>query len=327
MSGGLVVVTGASGFIGAALCERLRSLGRPLLGAVRNAAPGLAADMQPVGDLAQADDERLDELCAGAEAVVHLAGRAHVMRESHADPARAYHAANVEATARLARAAVRCGVRRFVLASSVKVSGEKSARGRPLRPDDPPHPADAYGRSKLAAERALLEAARESAMVPVVLRLPLVYGRHAGGNFRRLVHAVCQRRTLPLASIRNRRSLLYVGNLVDAIVAVLEVPQAPPGVHFVADAEAVATPDLVRAIAVAWRVHPHLVAMPVPLLRIAGWLTGRGSAVDRLAGSLEVDTTSFREATGWTPRYSLDAALAQAARQRPGRTSTLSPSL
>jgi UDP-glucose 4-epimerase len=316
MSGGLVVVTGASGFVGAALCERLRELRRPLLGAVRSAPPGLPADMQLVGDLAQASDDELDELCAGAEAVVHLAGRAHVMRERQPDPERAYRLANVETTARLARAAVRCGVRRFVFASTVKVNGEASPPGRPLRPDDPPRPADAYARSKLDAEHALFDAATGSATVPVVLRLPLVYGRHAKGNFPRLVRAIARRRTLPLASIANRRSLLYVGNLVDAIVALLDVPQAPPGVHFVADAEAVSTPDLVRAIAVALRVPPRLVAMPVPLLRAAGRLTGRSSAIERLAGSLEVDTTSFREATGWAPRFSLDAALADAARRR-----------
>ena len=330
MSDGLVVVTGATGFVGRVLCERLRALHRPLLGAVRRTLAGAPADLQPVGDLAHADDEALDELCAGAEAVVHLAGRAHVMRERNADPELAYHTANVEATARLARAAVRSGVRRFVLASSVKVNGEMSAPGRPFRPDDEPHPADAYAHSKLAAERALFDAARGSAMVPVVLRIPLVYGRHAKGNFPRLVRAVVRRRTLPLASIDNRRSLLYVDNLVDAIVSVLDVPQAPPGVHFVADAEAVSTPDLVRAIAVAWRVHPRLVALPVPLLRFAGMLAGRGAAMARLAGSLEVDTTSFREATGWSPRYSLDAALAREARLRsapPAAGTTRSPSL
>jgi nucleoside-diphosphate-sugar epimerase len=329
MSSGLVVVTGATGFIGSVLCARLRELRRPLLGAVRRTVVGAPADLQPVGDLAHAADEALDELCTGAEAIVHLAGRAHVMRERNADSGPAYHAANVEATARLARAAVRCGVRRFILASSVKVNGTTSAPGRPFRPDDAPHPADAYARSKLAAEHALFDAARDSAMVPVVLRVPLVYGRHAKGNFPRLVRAVVRRRTLPLASIDNRRSLLYVDNLVDAIVSVLDVPQAPPGVHFVADAEAVSTPDLVRAIAVAWRVHPRLVALPVPLLRLAGLLAWRHEAIVRLAGSLEVDTTSFREATGWTPHYSLDAALAREARPHGAHAArtTRSPSL
>jgi UDP-glucose 4-epimerase len=314
MTAGLVVVTGASGFIGAALCERLRELHRPLVGTVRRVVPGLAPDVQPI-DLADADDDELDDLCAGAAALVHLAGRAHVMRERAADPGRAYHAANVEPTARLARAAVRCGVHRFVLASSVKVSGESSRPGRPLRPDDPPRPEDAYARSKLAAEQALFAATQGSATTPIVLRLPLVYGRHAKGNFARLAQAVLAGRALPLASIDNRRSLLYVHNLVDAIVAALDAPQPPEGVHFVADAEAVSTPDLVRAIATASHVRPRLFALPVPLLRLAGLLAGRGAAVARLVGSLEVDTGTFRAATGWTPRYSLDAALAQAHRR------------
>lgn len=306
-----VVVTGANGFVGRALCDRLRALRCPVLGTVRGAGPGVPSDLAPVGDLATAADDVLDDLCDGAFAVVHLAGRAHVMHEHDADAERAYHAANVEATARLAQAAVRAGVRRFVLASTVKVNGESSRPGRPFRADDPPRPGDAYARSKLAAERALFAAAEDAPLVPVVLRLPLVYGRHAKGNFPRLVRAVAKGRTLPLASIANRRSLLYVGNLVDAIVALLEVPQAPRGVFYVADAEAVSTPDLVRAIATALRVRPRLVAMPVPLLRLAGWLAGRSAAVDRLAGSLEVDTQPFRDATGWSPRYSLDAALAE----------------
>lgn len=326
---GLVVVTGATGFVGTALCERLRADGWPLIGAVRRHGPAVPPDLQPVGDLAQAGDDLLDELCAGAYAVVHLAGRAHVLHDDAPDPARAYHAANVEATARLARAAVRAGVRRFVLASSVKAAGETSRGGRPLLPLDPARPADAYGRSKLAAERALAAAVEGTATVPVVLRLPLVYGRYARGNFARLVRAVAGGRTLPLASIRNRRSLLYVGNLVDAIVAALRAPEAPRGVHYVADAESVSTPDLVRAIASAWRVRPRLVAAPVALLRVGGLVTGRRAAVDRLAGSLEVDTRSFREATGWTPRYSLDAALADMAPLRaPSRgPASRSPSL
>jgi nucleoside-diphosphate-sugar epimerase len=219
-------------------------------------------------------------------------------------------------TARFARAAVRAGVRRFVLASSVKAAGESSPPGRPLAPGDAPHPEDAYGRSKLAAERALFESAAGTSMAAAALRLPLVYGRHARGNFARLVAAVRARKTLPFASIRNHRSLLYLGNLLDAVEAMLDVPQMPPGVHYVADAESVSTPDLVRAIATAWRIKPRLTATPVPLLRAAGFFVGRGAAVARIAGTLEVDTTSFREGTGWTPRWSLDAALAEVAAGR-----------
>jgi UDP-glucose 4-epimerase len=316
MTDGLVVVTGASGFIGAALAARLRAQARPMIGTVREVRAGMPVDLQPVGDLALADDDALDDLVSGAFAIVHLAGRAHVVDEGAADVELAYEVANATVTARLAHAAARAGVRRFVLASSVKAAAESSLPGRPLAPGDPPRPQDAYGRSKLAAERALFDAAAGTPMAAAALRLPLVYGRHARGNFARLLAAVRARKPLPLASIRNRRSLLYLGNLLDAIEAMLDVPHMPPGVHYVADAESVSTPDLVRAIAAAWRVKPRLSALPVPLLRAAGLAFGRGAAVARLAGSLEVDTTSFREGTGWTPRWPLDAALAEIAAGR-----------
>jgi nucleoside-diphosphate-sugar epimerase len=313
---GTVVVTGAGGFIGSALCGELRARGRPLIGTVRGMRSGMPPDLQPVGDLADAGDAVLDDLVGGAEAVVHLAGRAHVLQDDARDPEAAYARANAEMTARLARAAARAEVRRFVLASSVKVNGESTRRGRPFAPDDAPHPEDAYARSKLAAERALFEAARDTPMVPIVLRLPLVYGTAARGNFPRLVDAVRRGRRLPLASIDNRRALLYVGNLVDAISAVLDVPQPRPGVYFVADTESVSTPDLVRAIAAAWRVRPRLYAMPVWLLRIVAALGGRRATIDRLTRSLEIDARSFRELTGWSPRWSLDAALARERSQR-----------
>jgi UDP-glucose 4-epimerase len=126
------------------------------------------------------------------------------------------------------------------------------------------------------------------------------------------VQAVIAGRRLPFASIRNRRNLLYAGNLVEAIDAAIATP-ALAGAHFVADTEAVATPDLVRAIAFAWRVKPRLFAMPVPLLRLCGLAAGRSTAVARLTDSLEVDTASFRAATKWSPRWPLDAALARIA--------------
>ena len=311
----LVVVTGAGGFIGSALCAYLRSRGLPFIGTVRQMQTGIASDLHPVGDLSQLDDAALEDIVGGADAVVHLAGRAHVMVEAERNPARAYQAANVDLTSRLAAIATRADVRRFILASSVKVNGERSPSDRPFHPDDPPKPQDAYARSKLAAEQALFDAAKGSTMLAIALRLPLVYGRNAKGNFARLVQAVVSGRRLPLASVRNHRSLLYLGNLVEALEAAIAAEALQSGVHFVADAEAVSTPDLVRAIAVAWRVKARLFAVPVPMLRIAGLAAGRSVVVARLTDSLEVDSSSFREATRWSPRWSLDAALSRTASQ------------
>ena len=311
----MIVVTGAGGFIGTALCEHLRSRSIPFIGTVRQMTKGMPGDLEPVGDLSQLSDAALEDIVGGADAVVHLAGRAHVMVEADRNPARAYAEANVEVTRRLASAAARSDVKRFVLASSVKVNGERSRPGRPFRSDDVPNPQDAYARSKLAAEQAMSDAMGGSTMAAVALRFPLVYGRHAKGNFARLVQLVASGRRLPLASIRNRRSLLYIGNLVEAVEAALVAPTPLSGAHFVADAEAVSTPDLVRAIAHASKIRPRLFAMPVPLLRMAGLVTGRSVVVARLTDSLEIDTSSFRGATHWTPRWPLDAALLRAASQ------------
>ena len=315
MTRGLVVVTGAGGFIGTAYCRRLAAHGRPVRRLVHmpSATDG-GSDAVPL-DLVRAQGDELARALAGAFAVVHLAGRAHVMRESAADADAAYRLANVDATERLALAAIGAGVRRFVFASSVKVNGEATPPGKPFRPGDAPSPRDAYARSKLAAERTLAQIASGTSMIVTSLRLPLVYGAGARGNFRRLVDAVAARRILPLGAIDNRRSLVALDSLLDAFDAVIDAPSAPVGTHFVADAQSVSTPALVEAIASALGVAPRLVPVPVALLRVAGALAGHGEIIARLVESLEVDAASLTRATGWKPRpLAIDAAAVRTAR-------------
>jgi nucleoside-diphosphate-sugar epimerase len=282
LSDGPVVVTGAGGFIGRALIAHFRETRRPFRAAVRTwteATPSPGA-IRIVRDLATAGT-RAAALLEGATAVVHLAARVHVMRETLADSAAAYQAANVVATARLAQAAVQAGATRFVFASTVKVNGESTAPGRPFHPDDPPAPPDAYARSKLDAERELGRICAGTSLAPVILRLPLVYGPGVAGNFLALEDEIARGHALPLGAIRNRRSVLGTGNLVEAIDAALDASPAPRGVHFVADEESIGVPDLVRAIAASLGVEVRLRAVPVPLLRIAGTLSGRRATVDR----------------------------------------------
>jgi UDP-glucose 4-epimerase len=313
---GLVVVTGAGGVVGRAVVAHFRETGRAFRAVVRawdGAAPPPPV-VRVVPDLATAPDAELAAVVDGASAVVHLAARVHVMHETAADPAAAFRLANVVATARLAHAAARAGATRFVFASTVKVNGERTPPGVPFRPGDPPAPQDAYARSKLDAERELARACAGTSLVPIILRLPLVYGPGVAGNFLALEDAIARGGALPLGAIRNRRSVLGTGNLVEAIDAALDAPQAPRGVHFLADAESIAVPDLVRAIAASLGVDARLHALPVPLLRLAGLLTGRSATIERLADSLEVDTSSFAAATGWTPRHSLAHGLAATAR-------------
>ncbi len=314
MTSAVVAISGATGFIGRALCARMASRPARIRALVRD--PQRAAEVLPanvevvVCDLETASTAELARALAGVGAIVHLAGRAHVHETRATDTDALYQRANVDATTRLAEAALAAGVCRLVFASSIKVNGEATLSGRPFRPDDPPAPADAYARSKFHAEAALARTAQGTAMLPIVLRLPLVYGAHAHGNFRRLVDAIAVHRLLPLGAVRNRRSLLGLDNLSEAIDAALAAPPAVAGVHLIADAEPVSTPELVRAIAAALGVVPRLVSVPVSLLRAAGALAGRSEEVARLVSSLEADTSSFTRVTGWRPRpFAIDAAM------------------
>jgi nucleoside-diphosphate-sugar epimerase len=308
LSGRLVALTGADGFIGTGYSRHARERDRPLRRLVRARLAAGARDDVAI-DLEQAHPDALARAFDGAFAVIHLAGRAHVIDETAADPRAAYTLANVAATERVARAAVAAGVRRFVFASTVKVNGERTLPGHPFRPGDAPDPQDEYARSKLAAERMLAAIVQGTPTVATTLRLPLVYGPGARGNFRRLVDAIAARRVLPLGAIDNRRSLLALDSLLDALDAVVDADVPPRGTHFVADADAVSTPALVRAIAAALRVAPRLVPVPVSALRLAGVLSGRSETIGRLTQSLEVDPLSMSRATRWRPRpLSIDAA-------------------
>lgn len=309
MSASRVAVTGADGFIGAAYCRRLAERGQPMRRLVHARAAAEPRSDVVALDLAHAHADALTRALDGVVAVVHLAGRAHVMSETAPDPEAAYRSANVDATERVALAAVAAGVPRFVFASTVKVNGEATLPGKPFRPGDAPSPRDAYARSKLAAERALAKVAGDTSMIATSLRLPLVYGPGARGNFQRLVDAVAARRLLPLGAIDNRRSLVALDHVLDAFDAVIAAPAAVIGTHYVADAQSVSTPDLVRAIAAALGVAPRLVSVPVWALRIAGALGRRRDVVARLIDSLEVDPTSLSRVSAWKPQpFAIDTA-------------------
>ncbi len=312
---GVIVVTGATGFIGRALCREFAAHGRAYRAVVRRPPERefKGGEHVVVAALETAGPAELAAAMAGASAVVHLAGRAHVLRETIEDPLAAYRAANVEATRRVVEAAVTAQVPRFVFASTVKVHGEVTPPGRPFTPDAPIAPRDHYGTTKAEAERIVRAACEGTRSAALVLRLPLVYGAGVRGNFLSLLDAVAAQKRLPVGAIENRRSLLYAGNLVDAIVAALDAAEPISGAHFVADAKSVSTPDLVRAIAAALHEPVRLLRVPVPLLRIIGAATGRSAQIARLTGSLEVDASSFRRATGWAPRHALEAGLAATA--------------
>ena len=238
-----VLVTGASGFIGRAACAEFAKRGWTVRAGVRTAITDLAKGWP------------LD----GVDVVVHLAGIAHELRGQNAESM--YQEMNCAATERLARAAVQAGVRRFVFMSSIKVNGERTPPDEPFRAGDEPNPQDRYARSKWAAERAL--AALAGKLEVVVLRPPLVYGPGVRANFLRLIRLVERRLPLPFGAIRNRRSMIYVGNLVELIVLAASSTAAAGRTLFAADGEDLSTPQLVREIGNALGAPTRLVPVPV----------------------------------------------------------------
>lgn len=311
-----ILVTGASGFVGRRLCARLVRDGHAVRAQVRTsrALAGVEA-LHVTGDLtALVDAAAWAELVAGCTAVVHLAARTHAGDAADAAAAQGYEATNVTVTRALAQAAREAGVRDFVFLSSIKVNGERSAPDngswRALGADDPPRPEDLYGQSKWRAEQVL--AAARGPMRVTILRPPLLYGPGVKANLLRLCGAVARGRPLPFASIANRRSLLAVDNLVDAVLCALA--RAPDGlrVYTLADLDC-STPDLVRVIAQALDVEPRLWPCPVGVLRVLGRLGGRRAAIARLTDSLVVDRARIAEGLAWRPPVSAADAWAATA--------------
>jgi nucleoside-diphosphate-sugar epimerase len=291
----LVLVTGASGFVGTALCSALPAHGFRMRRGVRTEAHD--DDAVAVGNIDALTDwsAALDK----ADAVAHLAALTHRVGATAKEYLDDYRRINVEGTRRLAEQAAAAGVRRFVFMSSIKVNGE-STSGLAFRESDAPDPQDAYGITKLEAEQTLAGIARASGMEVVVLRPPLVYGPGVKGNFLRLMRLLARGVPLPLGSVRNRRSLIYVGNLADAVVAALRAPQAAGRTYLVSDGEALSTPDLLYNLGRALGREARLMPCPPALLRGMGALIGRSDEVARLTGSLEVDSTRIERELGWT---------------------------
>lgn len=300
-----VLVTGASGFIGRALCGRLAAAGHEVIPAVRRKA-GFPKEVL-VGDIGSSTD--WNTALAGCDTVVHLAARVHLMRDDVHCSLESYRETNTEATLNLARQALLSGVRRFVFISSIKVNGEGGDVA--YLETSVPEPQDAYAISKWEAEQGLLRIAADTGLEVVLLRPPLVYGPGVKANFLRLMQMIQKGWPLPLGAIRNRRSLLYLGNFVDAIQLCVEHPDAAGQTFLLDDGEPISTPDLVRAIARAMDRPARLLAVPVGVLEMAGAMLGKRAAVARLSGSLYVDSSLIRSRLGWTPPYSMEAGLAE----------------
>ena len=301
-----ICLTGANGFVGSRLFSELKHVAIFQVAGLCRRLPhdGEGSGLHAVGDLQQAE---LTALLSGVDVLIHVAARAHVMKDEVADPLAEYRRVNAEGTLNLARQAVAAGVKRFVFVSSIGVNGNINTR--PFCVDDQPNPAEPYAQSKWEAEQGLIQLAAETGMEVVIIRPPLVYGAGAPGNFGSLVRWIEKGVPLPLGAIHNKRSLVGIDNLVDLITRCIDHPAAANQVFLAGDGEDLSTTELLRGVGNAMGKPARLIPVPAGLLQVGATLLGRKAMAQRLLGSLQVDISKTCELLDWKPPYTVEQGL------------------
>lgn len=300
-----IVVTGANGFIGRALCSYMADLGNEVMPLVRRPS---GISNQCIVD----NDISWTAILKGCDSIVHLAARAHSMQAFKRNNLEAFRVINTNKTIEIACRAVDAGVRRFVFISTIKVNGEGTFPGSSFKPDDFPAPSDPYAISKWEAEQGLLEVAAKTGLEVVIIRPPIVYGPGVKGNFSALVQWVRSGVPLPLGEIHNRRSMIALDNVVSFIALCADIhasPNAKGQVFLLSDGDDISTSELLRRIAEACGCSCRLFPAPDRLMRFVARFTGTSSYVERLLGSLVIDASKARQMLNWCPPISMEEQL------------------
>ncbi|WP_017295910.1 NAD-dependent epimerase/dehydratase family protein [Geminocystis herdmanii] len=304
-----ILITGATGFVGQVLCQHLIKNNDQVYATIRNinSREKLPREINtiPINSITESlPSESLEKI----EVMIYLAARVHQMNDRSPSAIEAYREINTYAPISLAKDAIKNGVKRFIYLSSIKVNGEGTVN-TPYKEDDIVNPMDPYGQSKWEAEQELFKLAQETDLEVVIIRPPLIYGAQVKANFLQLMKIIDKGLPLPLGAINNSRSLVYVGNLIDAILTSIHHPNAKNQTFIVSDGEDLSTPELIRRIGKAMDKSPLLLPFPPNLLKLGTKLLGKGDVGDRLLGSLQVDSSKIRKTLNWTPPYTLDEGL------------------
>lgn len=306
-----VLVTGANGLVGKALCASLVHGGIPFRAAVRSPNSILTGfDNFITGTMDGLTDWQ--GALTDVTVVIHLAARVHVLKDTAENPLAEYRRVNVQGTLNLASKAVTAGVSRFVYLSTAKVNGESTHKGKPFSESDAPNPLDAYAVSKHEAEQGLRQIAAQTDMDVVIIRPPLVYGPGVKANFAALLRAVREGWPLPLGVIHNQRSLVALDNLVHFIMTCAIHPKAANQTFMVSDGQDISTTELVNGLAHAADVPTHLLPVPIWILQWVGRLLGKGDTIGRLCNNLQINSSKARDLLGWVPPVSVHEGLQRA---------------
>jgi len=307
----MILVTGASGFLGRALCTSLVKYSTLRI-SVRDKAKTESFANVDIFEASLSPDQDWSVALPGVSVVVHCAARVHVMKETVADPLAEFRRVNVDGTLRLARQASEAGVRRFIFLSSIKVNGESTRLGNPFTPDQISVPGDPYGLSKFEAEMGLRALSEETGMEVVIIRSPLVYGPGVKANFLSMMNWLRRGIPLPLGGLtKNRRSFIFLGNLVDMIITCINHPAAANQTFLVSDDDDLSTAGLLDHVALALGRPSKLITVPTALITLVAKLIGRSDISQRLCGSLQVDIKKTKDLLGWSPPVSVNEGLRQ----------------
>jgi len=305
-----ILITGATGFVGRALFENLKSKKKYLMHLATRTNQEKLFEEAKVFSIGEIDsNSNWKDSLNGVDYVVHCAARAHRTEKKKADLLQAYRRINVDGTRNLAEQAVATGIKRLIFLSSIKVNGERTISSKSFKYNDISQPEDAYGISKWEAEQVLLEISKQTGLEVVIIRPPLVYGEKVKGNFLSLLDLIYKQVPLPLAKINNLRSFIGLDNLIDVIVCCIEHSKAGGKTFLVSDGEDLSTSDLIKKLSQFMNKSPILFHVSQSIIQLMGRLLGKSAKVQGLFGSLQVDNSYAREILGWSPALSLDEGL------------------
>jgi len=305
-----ILITGATGFVGRGLFENLKFKKNFLAHLTTRTNQEKISEGAKTFNIGEIDSNtNWKDALDGVSCIVHCAARAHMMEKNQTDSLNAYRRINVDGTRNLAKQAAGIGIKRFIFLSSIKVNGEETTASKSFKYDDIPQPKDSYGISKWEAEQALLEISKKTGLEIVIIRVPLIYGVRVKGNFLRLLDLVYKQMPLPFFNINNSRSFIGLDNLVDLIIHCIDHPKATGKTFLVSDGEDISTPDLIIKLSKIMGRSTRLFSFPISIFKLISYLIGKTPEVNRLIGSLRVNSSHTRKILEWNPPFSLDEGL------------------